>query len=397
MERSTTTAKPRGDQATDHKHRPIIARHGKMHNAQGVSRCATKLLVEGYGVNLTLGVRWNLTAIITWEAMMKENRSALWALIGVLVGFALPVLACIGATLILSLSLAGLGAQAAPSPNIPVHVSGPQTGPAVALIEIRGPIVSGRAPSFSTTSVAAADDIIALIRQAAIDSDVRAIVLNVNSPGGSVVPSDQIYHQLQALQIPVVVHMEDVAASGAYYLSMGADYLIANPNTLTGSIGVISTFPDAHELLEKIGVQFQIITAGEAKDFGSPYRSMEPEEAEYWQGVVDEAYQGFIEVVAQGRNMQPDEVRPLADGRLYTGRRALELDLIDELGYLQDAVDTAAALGGIEAEPRVIRYEKYTPLRSLLGENTSLSLPTALPPDWLQRLYSPALQFLWVP
>ena len=263
---------------------------------------------------------------------MNTNRSALWALLGVLVGFSLPIVACIGITLFLSIGLAGLGNPTAPSPISAVHTSGPLDGPAVAIIEITGPIVSGRVSPLASTDTAAAADIIDQIEQAALDSDVRAIILYVNSPGGGVVPSDEIYTALQQLRIPIVVQMGDVAASGAYYLSMAADHLIANPNTLTGSIGVISTFPDAHELLEKVGVEMNVITAGEVKDFGSPYREMSPDEQAYWEELINEVYQDFIEIVAKGRGFDEETARSLADGRVYSGRRALELGLIDAVG-----------------------------------------------------------------
>jgi len=327
---------------------------------------------------------------------LNTNRSALWALLGVLIGFTLPVAACIGVTLFLSLGLAGLGNQTALSPISAVHTSGPLDGPAVAIIEITGPIVNGRVSPLSAADSAAAADIMDQIEQAALDSDVRAVILYVNSPGGAVVPSDEIYAALQKLRIPIVVQMGDVAASGAYYLSMAADHLIANPNTLTGSIGVISTFPDAHELLEKIGVEINVITAGEIKDFGSPYREMSPEEQAYWEELINEVYQGFIEIVADGRGFDAETARSLADGRVYSGRRALELGLVDALGYQEDAIAKAAELGGITGDPRVIRYQKFSTLSSLLGE-TFLGLPAGLPPDLLQRALSPMLEYRWIP
>ncbi len=330
------------------------------------------------------------------EGIVKDNRSALWALLGVLVGFGLPVLACIGLTLVFTVSLASVGSQAAPSPNVGVPVSGPITGPSVAIIEIVGTISSGRSTGFGATATAASGDIISLINQAALDSDVRAIVLHINSPGGSVVPSDEIYVALEDIRIPIVVQMGDLTASGAYYLSMAADHLVATPNTLTGSIGVISTFPAAEELLEKLGVEFTVITSGGVKDFGSLYRSMEPEEEAYWQRVINEVYQGFIEIVAAGRGLDEKTVLELADGRVYTGRQALELDLVDELGYLEDAIAKAAELGGIEGEPRVVRYQKYSTLSSLLGEALG-SRSTLIPAEYLNRVLAPTLEYRWSP
>jgi protease-4 len=330
------------------------------------------------------------------EDQLNTNRSALWALLGVLVGFSLPIVACIGITLFLSIGLAGLGNPTTPSPISAVHTSGPLDGPAVAIIEITGPIVSGRVSPLASTDSAAAADIMDQIQQAALDSDVRAIILYVNSPGGGVVPSDEIYTALQQLRIPIIVQMGDVVASGAYYLSMAADHLIANPNTLTGSIGVVSTFPDAHELLEKVGVEMNVITAGEVKDFGSPYREMSPAEQAYWEELINEVYLEFIEIVAEGRGFDEETAGSIADGRVYSGRRALELGLVDAVGYQRDAIDKAVELAGITGEPRVIRYQKFSTLSSLLGETIS-SLPTGLPPDLLQRALSPMLEYRWLP
>lgn len=327
---------------------------------------------------------------------MKGNRSALWALLGVLVGFGLPVLACVGITFAFSLSLTALGDAPGDTGPVQVHVSGPIAGPAVAIIDVEGAIVSGEAPLFSNTAVAAADDVIALIRSAAIDSEVRAIVLDVNSPGGSVVPSDEIYHALEELQIPVVVYMGDLAASGAYYLSMSADHIVANPSTLTGSIGVISTFPNAEELLDKVGIQITVITAGESKDFGSPYRPLEADERAYWEGILEETHQRFIEIVAEGRDLPVEEVTDLADGRVFSGRQALELDLVDELGYREGAIEVAADLGAIDGEPRVVRFRTFTPFSSLLGQSLAAG-GLDVPIEWLQRILGPTLEYRWLP
>ncbi len=325
------------------------------------------------------------------------NRTALWTLLGVFIGFSLPVLTCMGFffLLIIGLSAAGGGQASAAVSAVPIHVSGPLTGPAVAIIEISGPIVSGRASSFSESSVAASEDVIDVIRWSAQDPDVEAILLVVNSPGGSVVASDVIYNALKNVQKPIVVLFGETAASGGYYISMAGEHIIANPNSLVGSIGVISTFPNAQELLEKVGVQMNVVISGEAKDFGSLYRDMTPEELDYWQGVIDETYAGFVTIVAEGRKMDEEAVRALADGRVYTGRQALELGLVDALGYEQEAINKAATLGLISGEPRVIRYSTEAGFLSLLGG-------VANPPDtsafaMLERLLMPKMEFMWVP
>ncbi|HLF89158.1 MAG TPA: signal peptide peptidase SppA [Anaerolineales bacterium] len=326
------------------------------------------------------------------------NRSALWALLGVFIGFSLPVLTCMGFffLFIVGLGAAGSGPSAA-GPAVPIHVSGPLTGPAIAIVEVSGPILSGRAPSFSEFSIAASEDILDIIQWSVVDPDVKAILLVVNSPGGSVVASDVIYDELKNVQKPVVVLFGETAASGGYYISMAGDYIVANPNSLVGSIGVISTFPNAQELLDKVGVEMNVIISGEAKDFGSLYRDMTPEEMEYWQGLIDETYAGFVEIVAEGREMSEEEVRALADGRVYTGRKALDLGLVDALGYEQDAINKAATLGLISGEPRVIRYSAQVGFLSFLG-GVANNLPQgSVPYNFLERLLSPKMEFMWVP
>jgi protease-4 len=326
-----------------------------------------------------------------------RNRSALWAMVGVVIGFSLPALTCLGFFFffIIGLSAAGGGQASTSVPAVPIHISGPLTGPAVAIVEVSGPMMSGRASEFSTSAVAAADDVVDVIRWTAQDPDVEAILLVVNSPGGSVVASDVIYHELKNVQMPVVVLFGELAASGGYYISMAGDYIIANPNSLTGSIGVISTFPNAEEFLDKVGVEMNVVISGEAKDFGSMYREMTPEEQAYWQALIDETYASFVQIVAEGRNLSEEEVRALADGRVYTGRKALELGMVDALGYEQDALNKAATLGLISGEPRVIRYSAQGGLRSLLGG-------IATPPDTsafalLERFLTPKMELLWVP
>lgn len=330
---------------------------------------------------------------------MGGNRSAVWALIGVALGFTMPVLACVGFGLIFTFGFGLFASQAAPSAIAPVHVSGPPTGPAVALIDISGPIVSGQAGPFDTGTVAASGDLIPLIEQAAADPEVRALVLRVNSPGGGVVPSDEIYESLRDTGKPIVVLMGDLAASGGYYISMAADYIVANPSTLTGSIGVISQFPNAEELLDRLGIEFTVIKSGQVKDIGSPYRPMTEEERALWQSIIDETYNRFVRIVADGRNLPEDEVRALADGRIFTGSQALELGLIDALGYEDEAISKASELGDIPGEPRVVRYVRPRSFASLFGASLGgggLSL-TGIPVDWVQRLLAPSLEYRWIP
>jgi protease-4 len=276
---------------------------------------------------------------------MKE-RNMLWVFLAFTLGFSLPVCACVSSCF---LSVAGLGLLAEGGGSIP-------TGPAVAVIRLNGAITSDPADSFSTMGITPGlvDN---QLTQAAGDPDVKAVVLRINSPGGSVVASNQIYHMIEDFEKPVVVWMDEMAASGGYYIACGADYVIAHPDTLTGSIGVISQFINADELLDEIGVDVVVITSGPRKDIGSLFRDMTEEEQAYWQVIIDETYDEFVDVVAEGRDLPEETVRELADGSVYTGRQALDSGLVDALGLPEDAVAKAAELGGIEGEPRVIEID----------------------------------------
>ena len=321
---------------------------------------------------------------------MNTNRSAAWALAGVAVGFGLPVVALIGLILALGFSAAQLTGDAVPSAARYTQIAGPESGPAVAVLDVAGPVVSGSTSPFETRAVAASGDLVPLIRRAAGNPDVAVLVLRLNSPGGSVVGADEIYHALRQTQKPVVAFLQEVAASGAYYISMAAEHIVANPNSLTGSIGVIGQFPNAEALMEKIGVQVTTIKSGKAKDIGNPFRAMSDEEQAIFQDIVDETYGRFVDIVARGRNLPEEQVRELADGRIYTGQKALELGLVDALGYQQDAIEAAARLGNIDGEARVLHYRRRGSFLDLIGGAAS-------PHRWLRRLMAPSLEYRWEP
>ena len=269
---------------------------------------------------------------------------------------------------------------------------------AVAIVRVEGIIISGRGPEwpFAGTGNAYSQPIIERLRRAEDDPSVKAIVLRINSPGGGVVASDEIYRVLLEIKKPFVVSMGDMAASGGYYISCPADSIVANPATLTGSIGVIATAPNYEALLDKIGIEMLVIKSGPMKDELSPYREPTSEEIEHWQAIVDEAYEQFVDIVAEGRNLPLEEARELADGRVYTGQQALELDLVDELGNLPEAIDLAAELGGIEGEPRTIEYERVpTLIEALVSTLIRPSLPVSLD-DFLEIERRFTVQYLYV-
>lgn len=191
-------------------------------------------------------------------------------------------------------------------------------------------------------------------------SSVKAIVVRIDSPGGAVAASQEIFNAIKRNRenVPIVVSMGNVAASGGYYAALGADSIVANPGTTTGSIGVIAQLTLFYELMDKIGVKQESIKSGAFKDTGSPFRPISPEERKYLQGWVDDTYEQFIEAVSAERNLPLEDVRKIADGRIFTGRQALALGLVDTLGDFDDAVNIAGKMGGIEGRPHIIEKKK---------------------------------------
>lgn len=272
------------------------------------------------------------------------------------------------------------------------------TGPAVAIVRVEGVIISGNPPidPFATPSGAYSNVVVDHLRQAEADPEVKAVVLRVDSPGGSVVASNEIHQQMLAMSKPVIVSMGELAASGGYYVSAPAEEIFANPGTLTGSIGVISQFIHISELLEEYGVKVTTIKSGEYKDEGSLFRSMTEEEIATWQAIIDEAYEGFVQIVADGRGLAVDQVKPLADGRVYTGQQALELGLVDQLGNLPEAIQRAAELGGIEGQPRIVEYAPpFNLFQGLFGLARPAD-PLAEVLALIDRGHGPTPQYLYV-
>ncbi|WP_305044352.1 signal peptide peptidase SppA [Geoalkalibacter sp.] len=188
------------------------------------------------------------------------------------------------------------------------------------------------------------------------DASVKAIVLRIDSPGGGVGPSQEIYDEVRrTLAVkPVVASMGSVAASGGYYVAAPANRIIANPGTITGSIGVIMEFTNFQDLLEKIGLKTQVVKSGEHKDLGSPVRPMSEEDRRILQSLIDDVHDQFVTAVAEGRSLEQDKVIALADGRIFSGRQAMAAGLVDDLGNLRDAVLLAGELAGIRGEPRTV-------------------------------------------
>jgi protease-4 len=208
---------------------------------------------------------------------------------------------------------------------------------------------------------------------------VKAIVLRIDSPGGGVVPSQEIHDAVKRVKNKsnkaIIASMGTVAASGGYYIAAATDRIIANPGTLTGSIGVIMEMANVEGLLKKIGVEGIVIKSGRFKDVGSPLRKMSDEERKLMQSVMDDVHQQFIQAVADGRSLEISEVQPLADGRILTGRQAKEARLVDELGDLDDAIHLAADIVGIEGEPKIVEPRRRFSVRELLESSLSSFFP----------------------
>ncbi|MBK7864798.1 MAG: signal peptide peptidase SppA [Archangiaceae bacterium] len=201
---------------------------------------------------------------------------------------------------------------------------------------------------------------------------VKAIVLRIDSPGGAVGPSQEIYDAIKRIKAKkkVIASMGSLAASGGYYIACATDKIYANPGTLTGSIGVIMEMPNVQGLLKWAGVEMNTLKAGKMKDSGSPFREMTPEERAYFEGMLADVHAQFIEAVAAGRKLTVEEVTPLADGRVFSGRQAKEAKLVDELGGIEAAIAEAGKLGGITGEPKTEYPRKDKKLlRELMGDD----------------------------
>lgn len=230
------------------------------------------------------------------------------------------------------------------------------SGGTIAIIELNEPIVSSQ-------------NIVRQFKRYRENIGVRAIVFRIESPGGGVASSQEIFEEVKKTREygkPVVVSMGSVAASGGYYAALGANRIVANPGTITGSIGVISQFMHVNDLLQKIGVSSTTIKSGRMKDSGSPFRAMDAADKKYFQEMIDDVYDQFITAVAEERKLPKQSVRRMADGRVYTGRKAYELRLIDTLGTYQDAIAIAADLAGIDRSPKIIKEKKKEKLSDML-------------------------------
>lgn len=215
--------------------------------------------------------------------------------------------------------------------------------PGIGLVEVKGMILDSR-------------ETVRQLRHFLKKDDIKAVVLRVDSPGGVVAPSQEIYDEVRkfAAKKKIVVSMGSLAASGGYYISAPATLIYANPGTITASIGVIIKLSNIEALMDKIGIKATVVKTGKFKDSGSPVRELTAEDRAMFQSVIDSTHNQFVKAVASGRKLPEDEVRRIADGRVLSGEQALALKLVDRLGTLQDAIEEAGRLAGIKGEPEVI-------------------------------------------
>lgn len=288
--------------------------------------------------------------------MASRGRTALVAL-----GVTLAVVVVFVATLWLLLAL--------------LDESGLPGGSKVAIVEVDGIIGAGRSGD--------PDAIVRELAQHRDNPSVLAVVLRVNSPGGVVAPTQEIFSgvlRVRAAGKPVVASLGSVAASGGYYIAVAADRVYASPGTLTGSIGVVMQLANVEGLLKKVGVEYVTVKAGTYKDIGSFARGMKPEERRILQALLDDVYEQFVSAVAERRGLDRHAVLAFADGRIYSGRQARALKMVDELGGLEDAVEAAAKLAGIPGKPRVMYPRRRFSLRELLQNRLGVVAATQVLP-----------------
>ena len=253
----------------------------------------------------------------------------------------------------------------------------------IALVHVNGMLMDSR-------------DIVRQLSDYRHDPQVRGIILRIDSPGGAVAPAQEIYSEIMKLRADhktVYASMGNVAASGGYYIACAADYVLANPGTLTGSISAVMAFNNIEELTKKVGVKPYIIKSGKFKDVGSPLRAMTPDEQKLLQDVVNDVHAQFVQAIATGRDLPLADVHKIADGRIMTGQQALKLKLIDEVGGLEKTIDLLAKKLNVVGRPKVIEQKEKVPFFDwLLQGSLSSGLAQTLMPS-----PQPRLQYVWFP
>ncbi|AHY47454.1 signal peptide peptidase SppA, 36K type [Rubrobacter radiotolerans] len=325
----------------------------------------------------------------------SPRRRRRWPWVVGIAAAVIVLLFIVATAIIVALAVGRGGGFTSPGGFQEEYVSGSGTD-RVAVIPVDGTILSDNSSPEDTLPTTTPRGLQAALDQAESDASVGAVVLRVNSPGGGVTPSAEMHRSLlefrEDSEKPVVVSMADTAASGGYYISTAADAIVAEETTLTGSLGVYLGLLEISEAADDLGVEQNYIRSGEFKTMGDPFRELTPEEEEIFQSIVDEDYQEFVNVISEGRDLPEDRVREIADGRVYSGLQALDLDLVDELGGLDRAVEVAAGQADLADDPTVVRYVQEPGLGSLLFARF---LPD--PPQAAQVLEASGIQFNGTP
>ena len=253
----------------------------------------------------------------------------------------------------------------------------------IAIVNIHGMLMDSR-------------DIVKQLSDYRHNPQVRGVIIRIDSPGGAVAPAQEIYSEILKLRAnhkTVYASMGTVAASGGYYIACAANYVLANPGTLTGSISAVMALNNIEELTKKVGVKPNIIKSGKFKDLGSPLRAMTPEEHILLQSVVNDVHEQFVQAIAKGRGLPLSEINRIADGRIMTGQQALKLNLIDEVGGLEKTIELLAKKIGVVGKPKVIEQKEKIPFLSWLlqGRLSNRLAETFIPSP------QPRLQYLWFP
>ena len=242
----------------------------------------------------------------------------------------------------------------------------------ILIIPIKGVITGQSSRKLFVEEPSLVESVKQQLEHARNDNDVKVVILEINSPGGGITASDIIYKEIiefkEKTNKKVIVIMQDVAASGAYYISAAADKIMSHPTTVTGSIGVIMPLINIADLVGKFNIEDTSIKSGKMKNIGSPLKKMSEEERKVLQDIVDEMYTRFLDIIVDGRNMKIEDVRKLADGRIYTGKQALDNGLIDQLGYFDDAIILAKEISGIQ-EAKIIKYKKMFSLAEIFASS----------------------------
>lgn len=249
-------------------------------------------------------------------------------------------------------------------------------------------------------TILSSESIVRQFKKFGEDKSIKAILLKVNTPGGGVAASQEMYEAIKKTRDsgkPVVVSISSLGASGGYYAACGGSLIIANPGSLVGSIGVIINLMNFKELADKIGIQETMIKSGELKDAGNPFRELNEKDREYFQSIVDDTYEQFLDVVSEARKMDKEKLKEYANGRVFTGRQAKEIGLIDSLGTFQDAIRITGLLAGIEGEPVIVRERKkesfWERLLDSFSENDLKSFKNELKSEIFEQ---PILQYKFV-